>query len=147
MSGKGAPKSSKSNRRQYFLHRWLIFQLIKGCFSTVLHSSCVMKADSPAVRALGIEGSPVSAALNSMILLSDYIDRIRNSCRPRAGMTACCFHYSADFRLLLQHFCFVWKLLLWVLMSNIFMVVLYINPSGASWDIFCYPCSIITVNK
>lgn len=36
-----------------------------------------------------VEGSPVSAGLNSMILLSDYIDRIRSSCRPETDMTAC----------------------------------------------------------
>lgn len=35
------------------------------------------------------EGSPVSAGLNSMILLSDYIDRIRSSCRPETDMIAC----------------------------------------------------------
>lgn len=35
------------------------------------------------------EGSPVSAWLNSMILLSDCIDRIRSSCRPETDMIAC----------------------------------------------------------
>lgn len=43
------------------------------------------------------EGSPVSAGLNSMILLSDYIDRIRSSCRPETDDSLRFFRGSVEF--------------------------------------------------